>query len=93
MNGLQRYGCQTIIYMPKNMFYITSPSFSQEGYCFWNLGWIDVKNQLFYQTNTLTNNLDDRIAFFNYWLEFLQTLIDNKFKNIVFIIFAKLQFF
>ena len=78
MNGLQRYGCQTIIYMPKNMFYITSPSFSQEGYCFWNLGWIDVKNQLFYQTNTLTNNLDDRIAFFNYWLEFLQTLIDNK---------------
>ena len=78
MNGLQRYGCQTIIYMPKNMFYITSPSFSQEGYCFWNLGWIDVKNQLFYQTNTLTSNLDERISFFNYWLEFLQTLIDNK---------------
>ena len=78
MNGLQRFGCQTIIYMPKNMFYITSPSFSQEGYCFWNLGWIDVKNQLFYQTNTLTNNLDERISFFSYWLEFLQTLIDNK---------------
>ena len=78
MNGLQRFGCQTIIYMPKNMFYITSPSFSQEGYCLWNLGWLDVRNQLFYQTNTLTNNLDDRISYFSCWLEFLQTLIDNK---------------
>ena len=78
LNGLQRYGCQTIIYMQKKMFYITSPSFSQEGYCFWNLGWLDVKNQLFYQTNTLTNNLDDRILYFGFWLEFLQTLIDNK---------------
>ena len=63
MNGLERYGCQTIIYMPKNMFYITSPSYSQEGYCLWNLGWVDVKNQLFYQTNTLTNSLDARISY------------------------------
>ena len=78
MNGLERYACQTIIYMPTNIFYITSPSYSQEDYCLWNLGWIDVKNQLFYQTNTLTNSLDSRIAYFSYWLEFLQALIDNK---------------
>ena len=84
MNGLQRYGCQTIIYMPKNMFYITSPSFYQEEYCLWNLGWIDVKNQLFYQTNTLTNNLEDRIAYFSSWLEFLQALIDNKIYSKLF---------
>ena len=31
MNGLERYGCQTIIYTPKNMFYITAPSYCNEG--------------------------------------------------------------
>ena len=78
MNGLERYGCQTIIYMPKNMFYLTAPKFGNEGYTIWNLGWIDVKNQLFYQTNTLSENLEDRIAHFSNWLEFLQSLIDDK---------------
>jgi hypothetical protein len=84
MNGLERYGCQTIIYMPKNMFYVTSPSFSQEGYYLWNLGWIDVKNQLFYQTNTLTNNLEERTLYFSQWLEFLQSLIDNQIYSKLF---------
>ena len=78
MNGLERFGCQTIIYMPKNMFYLSAPKFCNEGYCIWNLGWIDVKNQLFYQTNTLTESLDDRILHFSGWLEFLQSLIDDK---------------
>ena len=78
MNGLERYGCQTVIYMPKNMFYITAPGFCNEGYCFWNLGWLDVKNQLFYQTNTLTSSLDDRTLHLSCWLEFLQAIIDNK---------------
>ena len=78
LNGLQRYGCQTIIYMPKNMFYVTSPSYYEDDYFYWNIGWIDIKNQLFYQTNTLTSNLLDRIYCFSYWLEFLQALIDNQ---------------
>ena len=88
LNGLERYGCQTIIYMPKNMFYLTAPSFCNEGYCLWNLGWIDVKNQLFYQTNTLTENLDDRIAHFSGWLEFLQSLIDDKIYTKLFEFFG-----
>ena len=78
MNGLERYGCQTIIYTPKNMFYITAPSYCNEGYCLWNIGWIDAQNQLFYQTNTLSESLNERIMHFNCWLEFLQALIDNK---------------
>ena len=78
MNGLERYGCQTVIYMPKNMFYITAPGYCNEGYCFWNLGWLDVKNQLFYQTNTLTSSLDERTLHLSCWLEFLQAIIDNK---------------
>lgn len=78
MNGLERYGCQTVIYMPKNMFYITAPGYCNEGYCFWNLGWLDVKNQLFYQTNTLTASVDERTLHLSCWLEFLQAIIDNK---------------
>ena len=88
MNGLERYGCQTIIYLPKNMFYLTAPKFCIEGYCIWNLGWIDVKNQLFYQTNTLTENLEDRIAHFSNWLEFLQSLIDDKIYTKLFEFFG-----
>ena len=88
MNGLERYGCQTIIYMPKNMFYITAPSYCNEGYCLWNLGWIDVQNQLFYQTNTLSESLNERIMYFNIWLEFLQSLIDNKIYSKIFEFFA-----
>ena len=37
-----------------------------------------VKNQLFYQTNTLTEVLEDRISHFSGWLEFLQSLINDK---------------
>ena len=78
MNGLERYGCQTIIYTPKNMFYLNAPNFSKEGYNLWNLGWVDVKNLLFYQTNTLSENVIDRSLYFDYWIEFLQSIIDNK---------------
>ena len=88
MNGLERYGCQTIVYMPKNMFYLSAPKFCNEGYCIWNLGWIDVKNQLFYQTNTLTEDLEDRISHFSLWLEFLQSLIDDKIYTKLFEFFS-----
>jgi len=88
MNGLERFGCQTIIYMPKNMFYLSAPKFCNEGYCIWNLGWVDVKNQLFYQTNTLTESLDDRILHFSGWLEFLQSLIDDKIYTKLFEFFC-----
>jgi len=74
--------------MPKNMFYITAPGYCKEGYNFWNLGWIDVKNQLFYQSNTLTYNLDDRILHFSSWLEFLQSLIDDKIYSKLFEFFG-----
>ena len=78
MNGLERYGCQTIIYTPKNMFYLNAPNNSKEGYNLWNLGWVDVKNLIFYQTNILSENVIDRSLYFDYWIEFLQSIIDNK---------------
>ena len=83
MNGLERYGCQTIIYTPKNCFYINSPLYSQEGYKFWNIGWIDYKNELFYQTNTLKENKLERTQYLSLWIDFLQVLITNQiYKNL-----------
>ena len=83
MNGLERYGCQTIIYTPRNTFFLNSPSLAKEGYRFWNLGWFDFKNILFYQTNILLENRLERVQFFSLWIDFLQTLITNQiYKNI-----------
>ena len=83
MNGLERYGCQTIIYTPRNTFFINSPSLAREGYQFWNLGWFDFKNILFYQTNLLLENRLERVQFLSLWIDFLQILITNQiYKNI-----------
>ena len=83
MNGLERYGCQTIIYTPRNTFFINSPSLVKDDYHFWNLGWFDFKNILFYQTNILLENRLDRVQFLSLWIDFLQVLITNQiYKNI-----------
>ena len=63
MNGLERYGCQAIIYTPRNTFFINSPNLAKDGYIFWNLGWFDFKNILFYQTNILLDKKLDRIQY------------------------------
>jgi hypothetical protein len=83
MNGLERFGCQTIIYTPRNTFFLNSPNLAREGYKFWNLGWFDFKNILFYQTNILLENRLERVQFFSLWIDFLQTLITNQiYKNL-----------
>ena len=83
MNGLERYGCQAIIYTPRNTFFINSPNLAKDGYIFWNLGWFDFKNILFYQTNILLDKKLDRIQYLSLWIDFLQTLITNQiYKNI-----------
>ena len=83
MNGLERYGCQTIIYTPKNTFYMNSPIYCKEGYKYWNIGWIDCKNELFYQTNALLERPFERVQYLSLWIDFLQTLITNQiYKNL-----------
>ena len=83
MNGLERFGCQTIIYTPKNTFYINSPIYCKEGYKLWNIGWVDLKNELFYQTNTLIDNKYERVQYLSLWIDFLQTLINKQiYKNL-----------
>ena len=88
MNGLERYGCQTIIYTPKNTFYINSPIYCRDGYKFWNLGWIDCKNELFYQTNALFENRLERVQFLSIWIDFLQTLITKQIYKKLFEFFG-----
>ena len=88
MNGLERYGCQIIIYTPKNTFYISSPIYCKEGYRFWNVGWLDFKNELFYQTNTLIEAQNERVQYLSLWIDFLQTLINKQIYNKLFDFFG-----
>jgi hypothetical protein len=83
MNGLERFGCQTIIYTQKNTFYVNSPIYCREGYKYWNIGWVDLKNELYYQTNILIENRFERVEFLSLWIDFLQTLITKQiYKNL-----------
>ena len=88
MNGLERYGFQIIIYTPKNTFYISSPIYCKEGYRFWNVGWLDFKNELFYQTNTLIETPNERVQYLSLWIDFLQTLINKQIYNKLFDFFG-----
>ena len=88
MNGLERYGCLTMIYTPNNIFYIPAPNFCKDGYSIWNLGWLDVRNQFFYETNTLSSELIDRLSFFSQWIDFLQKILDEKLYTKLFQFFG-----
>ena len=88
MNGLERFGCLSIIYTENNVFYLPAPSYCKEGYCIWNLGWLDVKNQLFYEINTLSVEIFERILYFSSFLDFIQKIIDNKIYLNLFEIFG-----
>ena len=56
---------------------------AKDGYRFWNIGWYDFKNILFYQTNVLLENKLGRVQYLSLWMDFLQTLITNLiYKNI-----------
>ncbi len=79
MNGLQLYSCESCIYTPNNVFYIQSPTFSSEkDYEYWDIGFLDIKNGLFYEVGILLNENMERIKHFYDWITFLQTIIDNK---------------
>ena len=93
MNGLERFGCQTIIYTPRNTFFLNSPNFVKDDYHFWNLGWFDFKNILFYQTNILLENRLERVQFLSLWIDFLQTLITNQIYRNLFEYFGFVFFF
>ena len=62
---------------------MNSPIYCKEGYKYWNIGWIDCKNELFYQTNALLERPFERVQYLSLWIDFLQTLITNQiYKNL-----------
>ena len=53
---------------------------------YWDIGWIDAKNTLFYETS-LYNDIDkvfDRVLYFEPFIEFLQIFIDKKIYDTLF---------
>lgn len=57
---------------------------------YWDLGWLDLKNKLYYETSCHfeISNIPDRLAFFEKFVEFLQVFIDKKIYDSLFSYFG-----
>ena len=57
---------------------------------YWDLGWLDLKNKLYYETscNFDINNIPDRLTFFEKFVEFLQAFIDKRIYDSLFSFFG-----
>ncbi len=68
------------IYCPNgHVFFLNSPKFSREDeFNFWDLGFLDVRSSLVYETGLLVKNAFAKNLFFSEWLHFLQIVIDKK---------------
>jgi len=79
LNGLQRFSCECCLYIGGNIYFINAPSYSKEqDYEYWDLGYLDVKNSIFYETSLLTNVLWEKNAFFFDFTNLLQIIIDTR---------------
>ena len=57
---------------------------------YWDLGWLDLKNKLYYETSTNFDieNTPQRLTFFEKFVEFLQVFIDKKIYDSLFSFFG-----
>ena len=57
---------------------------------YWDLGWLDLKNKLYYETscNFDITNVPERLTFFEKFVEFLQAFIDKKIYDSLFSFFG-----
>ena len=57
---------------------------------YWDLGWLDLKNKLYYETscNFEIDNYPNRLVFFEKFVEFLQAFIDKKIYDSLFSFFG-----
>ena len=57
---------------------------------YWDLGWLDLKNKLYYETSVHfdINNTPLRLSFFEKFVEFLQVFIDKKLYDSLFSFFG-----
>ena len=70
MNGLQKLNCECCVYTNNNMFFIQPPQFSREQkFEFWDVGFLDFKNHLFFELGQLlTAPFEKDTFFFNEWM-------------------------
>jgi hypothetical protein len=79
INGLERYSCEICLYTPNNMFYILPPKYVKDNSCvFWDIGFLDVKNIIFYETGYLSSSEFEKNLYFYEWTALLQLIIDKK---------------
>lgn len=80
MNGLQKLNCECCVYTNSNAFFIQPPQFSREQkFEFWDVGFLDFKNHLFYELGQLlTAPFEKDTFFFNEWMTFLDKIIAKK---------------
>lgn len=79
LNGLQRFSCETVIYTQTNIFYVRAPSFCRyKNYEFWDLGFLDIKNTIFYEISLLSESEFEKNLFFFDLTNLLQIIIDKK---------------
>ena len=58
---------------------------------YWDLGWLDIENQIYYQTSGIfTSIINDKILYFEKFITFLQYFIDN--NNIAINLFESFNF-
>jgi hypothetical protein len=80
MNGLQKLNCECCVYTNNNMFFIQPPQFTREQkFEFWDVGFLDFKNHLFFELGQLlTAPFEKDTFFFNEWMTLLDLLIAKK---------------
>lgn len=92
-NGLLKFSCESILYTSKNIFYMKPPMNSnKQVYGYVDLGFLDIKNLIFYETGLLLDIPLDKDVFFKEWVAFLQIIIENKVYMKLFENFGKVRF-
>ncbi len=88
MNGLRRFSCECSIYTSKNVFYFSAPPFTKDPQVnYWDLGYLDIKNLIFYETNVLSQCIFERTIYFHEWTSFLQVILDKRLFQKLFEVF------
>lgn len=63
---------------------VPAPSYCENDFKYWNIGWLDVKNSLFYEVNSLNRDLIMNNSIFDKWLDFIQKILDEKIYEVLF---------
>jgi len=63
----------------RTFFFLQPPQFSRDKFEYWDVGFLDFKNNLFFELGQLlTAPFENEIFFFNEWMSFIDLLIANK---------------